>query len=404
MITYAGANEHSGAERPPAVPLGEILDAADRTTATPVRDEILVHHPLQPYDPHNLQPGRLAVGDDARPFSFDRAALGGARALVSERAPVPPLLERPLAERPDQDVSLADLKAFFTHPVRSFLRQRLEISTPLAPEELSDAIPVELDNLQLWQVGDHLLREVLAGQDPTAVMTAEQLRGTLPPGVLGSADLRKVVEESQKLFTRTAELRVGTPRSVDVDVELGEGRRLSGTVSGVYGAKLVSLGYSRLKPRQRLLSWIDLLALSAARPDESYTAHAVGREKAGPRRALAGPLDHRATEHLRTLVALRDLGLRAPLPLPIATGAAWAEGRARELQGDDVAPESLARKAWETDPHNTFGIEGEDADPYHRRTFGPSAPLEVLLEAGLPTYAWQVWEPLLTGGERVGPL
>ena len=38
MITYTGANEHSGAERPPAVPLGEILDAADRTTAEPVRD------------------------------------------------------------------------------------------------------------------------------------------------------------------------------------------------------------------------------------------------------------------------------------------------------------------------------------------------------------------------------
>ncbi len=52
---------------------------------------------------------------------------------------------------------------------------------------------------------------------------------------------------------------------------------------------------------------------------------------------------------------------------PIATGAAWAEGHARELQGDDVAPESLARKAWETDPHNTFGIEGEDADAYSQR-------------------------------------
>jgi exodeoxyribonuclease V gamma subunit len=404
VITYSGANEHSGAERPPAVPLGEILDAADRTTSVPVRQEILVGHPLQPYDPHNLQPGRLAVGDDARPFSFDRAALGGARALVSERVPVPPLLDGPLAERAATDVSLADLKAFFTHPVRSFLRQRLEISTPLAPDELSDAIPVELDNLELWQVGDHLLREVLAGQDPTAVMTAEQLRGTLPPGVLGSGALATVVEESQKLFTRTADLRVGSPRSIDVDVDLGDGRRLSGTVSGVYGAKLVSLGYSRLKPRQRLLSWIDLLALSAARPDESYTAHAVGREKAGPRRALAGPLDHRAADHLRTLVALRDLGLRAPLPLPIATGAAWAEGHARELQGDDVAPEALARKAWETDPHNTFGIEGEDADPYHQRTFGPGARLEVLLDAGLATYAWQVWEPLLAGGERVGPL
>ena len=75
VITYTGANEHTGAERPPAVPLGEILDATDRTSAAVVRDRVLVRHPLQPYDVRNLEPGRL-VGD--RPFSFDRAALAGA--------------------------------------------------------------------------------------------------------------------------------------------------------------------------------------------------------------------------------------------------------------------------------------------------------------------------------------
>ncbi|GEP37500.1 RecBCD enzyme subunit RecC [Nocardioides psychrotolerans] len=404
VVTYTGANEHSGAARPPAVPLGEVLDAADRTAAAPVRDSVLVEHPLQPHDPRNLQPGRLLPGDPGRPFSFDRAALAGARAMVGPRVARPPLLDGPLPERPVEDVSLADLKTFFTHPVRSFLRQRLEVSVPLSPDELRDAIPVELDKLEEWHIGDHLLREVMAGQDDTAVMLAEQLRGTLPPGDLGVTTLKGVVAESQKLFDRTADLRVGAARSVDVDVDLGGGRRLSGTVSGLYGAKLVSLGYSRLKPRQRLHSWIDLLALSAARPDASWTAHAVGRERAGPRRALAGPLDHRAVDHLRTLVELRDLGLRTPLPLPIQTAAAWADGRARELRGDDVSPVELARRAWTTDPHNAFGIKGEDADDHHVRAFGPDQPVEVLLAAGLATYAWQVWEPLLAGGERVAAL
>ena len=35
---------------------------------------------------------------------------------------------------------------------------------------------------------------------------------------------------------------------------------------------------------------------------------------------------------------------------------------------------------------------------------GARAPLDVLVDAGLSTHAWRVWEPLLTGGERVGPL
>jgi exodeoxyribonuclease V gamma subunit len=404
VITYTGANEHSGAARPPAVPLGEILDAADRTMAEPVRAAILVEHPLQPYDPKNLTADGLVADGSRRPFSFDTDALAGALASVGARVTPPRLLDHPLPARPADDVSLADLTAFFAHPVRSFLRQRLDVSTPLAPDALSDAIPIQLDALEVWGVGDRLLRELLAGQDADAVMLAEQLRGTLPPGQLARLALRDVVAESQKLLERTADLRVGPSRSVDVDVDLGGGRRLSGTVTGLHGPKLVSVGYSRLKPKQRLASWINLLALSASRPDQSWTAHAVGREKAGPKRALAGPLDHRATSWLRTLVELRDQGLREPLALPLATAAAWAEGHLREQLGDDVSAVHLARRAWETDPHNAFGIEGEDADPYHRRAYGDGAPLEALLDARLAAYAWQVWEPILTVGEKVGPL
>ncbi|ANH37902.1 RecBCD enzyme subunit RecC [Nocardioides dokdonensis FR1436] len=403
VVTYTGANEHSGAPRPPAVPLGEVLDAADRTCAAAVRASVLTRHPLQPYDARNLTAGGLLV-HEPRPFSFDTAALGGARAAAGERIAPPPLLTGDLPALERGDVSLADLRSFFAHPVRSFLRQRLDVSTPLEPDEVGDAIPVSLDSLETWAVGDHLLREVLAGQDPVAVMTAEQLRGTLPPGVLGELALRGVVEESQRLFERTADLRVGSPRTLDVDVDLGDGRRLTGTVTGVHGSKVLSLGYSRLGAKQRLSSWVDLLALSAAHPDEVFTAHAVGRERAGPRRALAGPVDHRAVDWLRRLVELRDLGLRRPLPIPVRTAAAWAEGHARSLQGDDVSPEDLARKAWETDPHHPLGILGEDADAYHRRTFGDGADLSVLLDAGLAEHAWTLWEPLLTGGEQMGPL
>ena len=191
VITYTGANEHSGARRPPAVPLGEILDAADRTTAAPVRDQILTRHPLQPYDARNFKAGDPGAdlaewrdgalsGPVRRPFSFDTAALAGARASWGKRHDPPPLLVNPLEPPPKDDVSLADLKAFFLHPVRSFLRGRLDVSTPFEPDELADAIPVTLNDLEKWQVGDHLLREVLAGQDPVAVMTAEQLRGNAP--------------------------------------------------------------------------------------------------------------------------------------------------------------------------------------------------------------------------------
>ena len=360
VITYTGANEHSGARRPPAVPLGELLDAADRITAEPVADAILTRHPLQAYDPRNLKAGDPSTdppewaipelrGPTLRPFSFDGAALAGARAAAGVRRPVPPLLPVDLPLRAGDDVSLEDLIRFLMHPVRTFLRDRLDVSTPFEPDELVDAIPVSLDSLEVWQVGDHLLRELLAGQDAEAVMTAEQLRGTLPPYRLGEQALAGVTEECQRLWTSTVELRTGARRSVDVDVDLGDGRRLTGTVAGVYGTKLVSLGYSRLKAKQRLRTWVELLALSASDPDQSWTGHAVGRERAGPKRALTGPLDQRAVGWLRSLVELRDVGLSKPLPLPIATSAAWAEEHARGLRGADADEKRAARREWETD-------------------------------------------------------
>jgi exodeoxyribonuclease V gamma subunit len=235
-------------------------------------------------------------------------------------------------------------------------------------------------------------------------MLAEQLRGSLPPYDLGLGALGDVVEECRRLFAATAELRARAPRTLDVDVDLGDGRRLTGTVQRVHGNNVVGLSYSRLKPRQRLEAWLDLLALSASYPDEHWTAHAVAKERSGPKRALSGPLDDRATAWLADLVALFDLGQTRPLPIPLGTANAWAEAHHRSLLGDPVDVATMAGKQWVTDPYNSYGIAGEDADSWHVMAFGPSAPLSVLLEAGLPELATRVWGPLLTGGERIGPL
>lgn len=405
VITYTGATEHTGAERPPAVPLGELVDALDRTAAAPVREQVVVRHPLQSYDVRNHVAGELGTRG---PFSFDRPSLAGARASVRERTPVPPFLDGSLPPAPVGDVTLADLVTFVHRPARTFLRSRLDVATPFESDQVADAIPVTLNGLEVWQIGDRLLREVLAADDPgataQAVMTAEQLRGTLPPFDLGRGELTKVVQECQELFTRSAQVRTAAPRTIDVDVDLGDGRRLTGTVPRVHGNQVVSLSYSRLKPKQRLASWLDVLALSAAYPDESWTGHAIARSKAGPQRALVAPLDHRAVDWLRSLVDLYDAGRARPLPMPLDTAYAWADARAKELRGMDIVPAEAAAKAWTTDPWNDWGIKGEDDDPAHRRIWGVGAPVEVLLEAGLPEVAWQLWEPLLAGAERVAHL
>ena len=80
VITYTGADERTGALRPPAVPLGELLDALDEigaaATGEPISSRILIRHPLQPFDPRNVTPGALGT---TGPFTFDPVALHGAR-------------------------------------------------------------------------------------------------------------------------------------------------------------------------------------------------------------------------------------------------------------------------------------------------------------------------------------
>ena len=89
------------------MPVGELLDALDQTVRTPdgrlPRESVLQRHPLQPFDAGNFRP----VGG-RQPFSFDRAALRGARAAAGERsdglAVYPP---DPLPSRDTSQVALA---------------------------------------------------------------------------------------------------------------------------------------------------------------------------------------------------------------------------------------------------------------------------------------------------------
>ncbi|MDQ4129534.1 MAG: exodeoxyribonuclease V subunit gamma, partial [Actinomycetota bacterium] len=73
VVTYTGRDERTNEPRPPAVPIGELLDLVDRTVRTdepvvPARARALVEHPLQPFDARNFRVGDL-VAD--RPWGFD---------------------------------------------------------------------------------------------------------------------------------------------------------------------------------------------------------------------------------------------------------------------------------------------------------------------------------------------
>ncbi|HEX3285610.1 MAG TPA: exodeoxyribonuclease V subunit gamma [Mycobacterium sp.] len=382
VITYTGANEYSGQDRPPAVPLAELLDTLDLTTDNKVRDTIVVNHPLQPFDTRNVIPGEL-IPDE--PFTFDPTVLNAARARSGDRAEKPRFISGPLPAPPPDDVVLADLAAFFRDPVKGFYRA-LDFTLPWDVDGVEDAMPVDINALEEWTVGDRMLDDMLHDMDPAQARDAEWRRGTLPPGRLGWRKATEICGQAALLADAARAYRTENVVAVDVDIDLG-GRRLTGTVSPVFGDRLVSVTYSKLDGRHLLQSWIPLLALLAHDPSRDWSAICIGRAKktTTPRQDTLRRPAESAVELLTDLVAMYDEGRRAPLPLPAKTSYAWAE--AVHTHSD---PERLAGYRWKSDRY-----PGEDAEPAHVRTWGAGAWLKILIDAGLDQYACRLWLPML---------
>ncbi len=435
VVVHTGADERTGAPRPPAVPVAELLDALDRVAITAdgraAREHVVVQHPLQTVDERNFTPGALGVPG---PFSHDDAAFAGARQARQKREPVGALVGAPLSlptgaavgsvEGPGSptatggraDVELDDLVRLLENAPRWFAQHTLDVGLVLEEEDVEDRLPLSLTGLAGWGVGDRVLRAALAGVDPNRAMQAEWRRGQVPPRELGRSALQEVVRAVGPLrvaaveAAREADVAAGRPVSqdvlssaetVDVRATLPDGGTLVGSVPGVHGARVVRTEYSRLGPKHRLRAWVQALALRVSAPDRPWDAVAIGRSPRGPGVAwstLTPPDRDTAAAVLADLVALRDEAAREPLPLLPEVALRYAEER-RTTDARDA----LMRAGW------AWNKGFERKDPYVVLAWGQDPALPDLAghattadlgrfpddPTRLGALARRVWDPLL---------
>ncbi len=451
VILYTGADERTGAVRPPAVPLGELLDVLDRTAVVPpdgpspagvrVRDRVVVRHPLQPFDARSFEPGRLAGAD---PFSFDAASYAGSVAMRDGQREVAPFLTRPLPEdvsiRPTGPngqtdptgpngqtdpnastggagtVELEKLIRFLEHPVRGFLQQRLDLRTADEEEQPSDAVPVAPDKLEEWTVGDRLLRSGLRGRSGRDAVSVELLRGELPPGRLGHGVVDPIADNVAAILEKTQRMLSVDARTIDLSVTLPSGLTVAGTVPRVYDDRPIRVEYSKLSPKHRIRAWVQLLALAASDPSRPWRSAVIGR---GPNRKepvigsfLGGVSAEAARGLLDDLVRIYALGLTRPLPAPPRTACAYASARARNVSPQNAC--AFADKEWRTRARSG-AVWGEFDDGDHRRVgFADLADLLVHPADGAPLdnptdephlfglLATTIWTPLLAHEDLTG--
>jgi exodeoxyribonuclease V gamma subunit len=366
IVTFTGNDERTNAPRAPAVPVAELLDVAG--------EEMLVRHPLQPFDPRNFMAGH--------PWSFDEVALRGARAKAGPRRPTEPFLAVRLGPAPADVVDLDDLVAFIGSPVLAFLQQRLGAGSTRRAIELDDALPIDPDPLERFAIGERLLKAALAGVPRETAAAAERARGTLPPGRIGESVLASVVPLVELVETAAGDAgAVPGADTVDVRVALPGGRAIAGSVDGVGPGLLATVTFARVGARHRFGQWVRLLALTAARAGERFTAVTAGRARVGASRqsartsvARVAPLDaERAVTMLGHLVELYDRGMREPLPVFGETSAVYAQGGRNRV--------GQATRVWETHFERGTLRHGEQEREEHRRVLGGEVSFEQLLAA-----------------------
>ena len=379
VVVHSGADERTNAPRPPAVPVGELLDTLDRTVTVdgaprPRRTWCTATR----CSPSPRRSSRTRTG---RPFSFDATQLAGARALLSGRATPSRFLDGPLPARTGasgpEEVDLADLVRFVEHPVKAFLRQRLAADPARrggrarrgAPRRARRSRPLgdrgAAAHRPAGRPRGHGLHRGRASPRHAAARgpRAAPGPGARPPGRAPG-------------HARPKPLWGEPARDLTVSAVLADGTTVVGTVPGVRGTTLASVTYSRLAPKHRAAAWVQLLALAAAHPDEAWSSATIGKGQDGPRTERIERIDpEHARAVLADLVALRAEGLREPLPLFPKSSERYVSDR----------PRRTTRQAFDAARRSWSGDFGDGRDAAHVLVWGRDRALDDV--AGAPTGA-----------------
>lgn len=359
LVFRDGHNPRTNQPVPRAVALDELVESVLASVDPPRRGEVdrrlEIDHPCHPFAEACFTEGGLL---DGTRWSFGHGDLEGARARRRRVPDRPPFVADRLPPEELAVVQLADLHAFLADPTGAFLSQRLGIRLPRRSDRPETVLPVDLDGLSNWQVGDRLLRARLEGRTVEEWAAYERGLGTLPPGTLGDRHAEELAEQVNALVERAAGLGLvgGRAPTESVDLELPDGTRVVGAVpvalaAGGPGAALVT--YSSSKPGHQLRAWLDLMVLSLARPDLHWRSVVVARKgkEATAADYMLAPLadDPPSPEECVSLaVDLYRKGMDEPLPI----FPRLSERLTRQ-------PESNLDAVWRSSPSSPVPGEGE---------------------------------------------
>jgi exodeoxyribonuclease V gamma subunit len=351
-LSWIGRDQRDNSFRPPSVVVAELLDYLQRACVTeegkPV--SLQVKHPLQPFSPR-------CYDGSTGPASYAEEWYPGGEAALESVFVSGPL---PDAEEEKGTVELRQLKRFWAHPVRYFLRERLGLRLREEDDSLPESEPFHPDSLERYNLAGTVVRERLARTEQAMTRARLQAAGELPHGGFGDNAWRDLEGLADALLTPLEPLRKDPREAAEVELALGD-FRLTGWLDGLYAAGCVRYRPAKTKGKDLLVLWLDHLVLNCLAPAgcdlRSY-------QVATDRITCLQPVQDPRGELLRLLTLYRQ-GLREPLHFFPETALAWCEEREEKR-------ESKARTAWQ----GGFKLRGESDDPAYRLGLRGREPLD----------------------------
>jgi exodeoxyribonuclease V gamma subunit len=381
-ISYVGQDIQDNTPIPPSVVVDEIVEYAGDGFGI-ASSQIVTIHPLHGFAPIYFK--------DSLPhlFSYSKENKEAARQLTSEGKKR--LFFNQSLAPPDAHWLSCEwrrLAAFFAHPTRYLMEQRLGVFLRTSSEPMEDRESFLLDALARYRINQKILAALLVGKTAEENYPAIRASGMLPHGTVGKViygGLSDQVEEY--LRTMVALIPNDEPRSAHIEVEMPP-FSISGSIDALYPQARIVYLLSNVRPRDLLSAFIGHLAILLAplgnlpKTTILLCKNAIWR---------FGPVEEPESV-LRDYLTLYWQGMQKPLHFFCRTSFEYAHKRL--IKGHSIEEAAAAAaNIW-------FGNEfspGESVDPYYKSCFNNGAPLGYEFE----DLAMRVFGTLLTVGEQL---
>jgi exodeoxyribonuclease V gamma subunit len=366
-VSYLGADARSGEPRPPSVVVSELLDVAAKyraapagPDAAPVRDRLVVRHPLHPFAPQAFGIGwpREAPEDAARRRPWQADWRAAAERADDVRRPPPPFVASPLPPRDEAPAMTRDeLVRALRNPARHFLQRRLDVRLPQRDDPLPDSEPFALDDgLHRYALAERVFAALRAGDDDGEALARRLLaEGWLPPGPAG-VEMLAVARGLAGGCARAARERAPdrpTPRAWRLDVD---GVALSGRFDAVHSTGLLQFRPGQGHGGAQLAFGLDHLLWHAIGETRPVLRLLPGQAPCTLR--VLTPAEARS--RLQAVLDVARCAAREPLPFLPKAAYAWQQA---VRSGQPEKAHAEAEKCW---LGSDAGRYGEGGDPWVR--------------------------------------